>query len=94
MVKETEIDNAVAFAEINGRLDQVLLSIETVKEKQEEMAEDIAKIKNSVYNPDLGLYARLRELENWKESSSKILWIVITSTAALTVATLYKMAVI
>ena len=63
MAKETEIDNAVAFAEINGRLDQVLLSIETVKEKQEEMAEDIAKIKNSVYNPDLGLYTRIRKLE-------------------------------
>ena len=91
-MRESDIDNAVALASINGRLDQVLFSIETVKEKQEEMAEDIAKIKNSVYNPDLGLYAGLRELENWKDSSSKILWIIITTGTTLTIATLYKLA--
>ena len=91
-MKDSEIDAAVALTEINGRLDQVILSIETVKDKQEEMAGHIVKIKESVYNPDSGLYARLRELESWKETSSRLLWILISSVAALTVATLYKMA--
>jgi hypothetical protein len=44
-------------------------NIEIVKEKQEEMAEDIAKIKEAVYNPDSGIYARIRELESFKRSS-------------------------
>jgi septation ring formation regulator EzrA len=83
--------SAVAFAEISGKFDQMMDKIETVKDKQEEMAEDIAKIKEAVYNPDQGLYARLRELESWKDTSSRLIWIIITSLTALTVATVYKM---
>jgi hypothetical protein len=90
-VKDTGTATAVELTEIHGRLDQVITSIDVVKEKQEEMGEHIVSIKDSVYNPDLGLYARLRELENWKETSSRLIWIIISSIAALTVATLYKM---
>lgn len=64
--------------------------IETVKDKQDEMAEDIAKIKEAVYNPDQGLYARLRELESWKETSSRLIWLIITSVTTLVAATIYK----
>ena len=92
-MRETTIENAVALAEISAKFDQVLQSIEMVKEKQEEMAADIAKIKNSVYNPDLGLYARLRELENWKETSSRLLWLIITSVATIIVAAIYKITI-
>ena len=68
----------------------MLQAIDTVKEKQEEMADDIGKIKEAVYNPDEGLYARLRELESWKETSSRLLWMVITAVVTLTVTTIYK----
>ncbi len=81
---------AVALAEINGKFDQMLQSIDTVKEKQDEMADDISKIKEAVYNPDSGLYARLRELENWKQTSSRIIWMVVTAVISLAVATVYK----
>ena len=84
------IENAVAWAEMNGKFDIMIQSIDTVKEKQEEMAEDVAKIKEAVYNPDSGLYARLRELENWKDTSSRLLWMLITSVVTLTVAAIYK----
>ena len=40
--------NAVAWAEINGKFDRMLQSIDTVKDKQEEMADDISKIKEAV----------------------------------------------
>lgn len=85
-----ETKGAVALAEINGKFDQMLQSIDTVKEKQDEMAEDISKIKEAVYNPDSGLYARLRELENWKQTSSRIIWMVVTAVISLAVATVYK----
>ena len=84
------VNNAVAWAEMNGKFDIMIQSIDTVKEKQEEMADDVAKIKEAVYNPDSGLYARLRELENWKETSSRLLWMLITSVVTLTVAAIYK----
>ena len=84
-------NSAVTFAEISGKFDQMMDKIETVKDKQDEMAEDIAKIKEAVYNPDQGLYARLRELESWKETSSRLIWLIITSVTCLTVATIYKM---
>lgn len=83
-------NSAVAFAEISGKFDQMMDKIETVKEKQEEMAVDITQIKEAVYNPDQGLYARLRELETWKDTSSRLIWLIITSVTGLIVATVYK----
>ena len=80
----------VTFVEIEGKFDQIMNNIDTVKEKQEEMAQDITKIKEAVYHPDQGLYARLKELESWKETSSRLTWLIITSVIGLTVATIYK----
>jgi len=83
-------DSAVAFAEISGKFDQMIDKIETVKERQEEMASDILQIKEAVYNPDQGLYARLRELESWKDTSSRLIWLIITTVVGLGAATIYK----
>ena len=49
------------------------------------MCDDISKIKEAVYNPDSGLYARLRSLEEWKESQSKIQWVVTSGVIMLMV---------
>mgnify|MGYP003652134695 CR=1 FL=1 len=85
-----ETNVKVTFAEIDGKFKQIMNKIDMVKDKQDQMAEDIGKIKEAVYNPDSGLYARLRELESWKETSERLIWIIITSVATLTVATVYK----
>jgi len=90
MSDKAAVETAVAWAEVNGKFDRMLQAIDTVKEKQEEMADDIGKIKEAVYNPDEGLYARLRELESWKETSSRLLWMVITAVVTLTATTIYK----
>jgi hypothetical protein len=89
-MSDSSVENAVAWTEVNGKLDGMKQAIDTVKDKQEEMAEDIAKIKEAVYNPDSGLYARLRELESWKKTSSRILWMIITSVISLVVAVVFK----
>ena len=65
--------------------------IERMSERQEEMVEDVKKIKEAVYNPYEGLYARLRALEQWKENQSKVQWAVITTVIGLVAATVYKM---
>ena len=64
-----------------------------MSERQEEMVEDVKKIKEAVYNPDSGLYARIRELEQWKESQAKVQWTIITTVIGLVAATLYKMII-
>ena len=90
MADKSIVDGALAIMELHGKLDIMMQNINTVKDKQEEMAEDISQIKQAVYHPDSGLYARLRELEQWKETSSRLLWMIITSVITLTVATIYK----
>ena len=77
------------IVELNGKLERLMDSIESMKEKQEEMALWIEKIKEAVYNPDQGIYARLRELENWKSSSSKVLWMLVASILGLSTAALW-----
>ena len=66
-------------------------SVERMSERQEEMVEDVKKIKEAVYNPDSGLYARLRALEQWKESQAKIQWMVIATLIGLVTTTIYKL---
>ena len=65
-------------------------SIERMSERQDEMLEDVKKIKEAVYNPDSGLYARLRALEQWKQSQAKIQSIISTTVIGLVLATVYK----
>ena len=72
-----------ALIELNGKFERMMDNIEIVKDKQEEMADDIAKIKEAVYNPDSGIYARIRELESFKRQASKVLWIVMTALIGL-----------
>tara|TARA_R100001015_G_C4627978_1_gene187854 strand:- start:1662 stop:1937 length:276 start_codon:yes stop_codon:yes gene_type:complete len=79
MVEESK----VCMLEMQTKLDRICTGMDVMKDKQEEMAEDVAKIKEAVYNPDQGLYARLRELEAWKRTSSKMIWTLFTTVVGL-----------
>ena len=76
--------------EIQSKLDRICNGMEVMSDKQEEMSEDIAKIKEAVYNPDQGLYARLRELEPWKQTSSRMIWTLFTTVVGLVGAFVLK----
>jgi len=76
--------------ELSNKIDKVCNGIEVVRDKQEEMSEDVAKIKEAVYNPDNGLYARLRELETWKRTSSRMIWTLFTTVIGLIGAFILK----
>jgi len=54
---DTEL--AVVISELNNK-------IGTLIERQEEVAENISKIKEAIYDPQRGLFSRLQELEIWK----------------------------
>ena len=68
-----------ALVDLNSKLDRMLSGVEILAENQKRMGEDISKIKEAVYNPDEGLYARLRALEQWKAGQSKVQWIIISA---------------
>lgn len=78
MSDEEQQKLTIMMAEISAKM-QVLL------DKQDELGENISKIKEAVYNPDTGLYARLTKLDSrldaleaWKADNTKIMWIIIT----------------
>jgi|TARA_R110002110_G_scaffold209684_1_gene422110 hypothetical protein len=86
-----ECDDASVLIDLNAKMERLMLGIDSVKEKQDTMADDITKIKEAVYNPDEGLYARIRELEVWKKNSTKLLWIIVTALVGLSTASVWSL---
>ena len=78
MSDKMNVNTAVEFVELKGQLQRIEDAIMTIKEKNDEMADDITKIKEAIYNPDQGIYSRLKELEAWKASMSRVLWLLAT----------------
>ena len=78
MSDKMSVNTAVEFVELKGQLQRIEDAIMTIKEKNEEMTDDITKIKEAIYNPDQGIYSRLKELEAWKASMSRVLWLLAT----------------
>ena len=81
------------LAELQRKLDRVCTGIDVVQDKQELMSDDISKIKEAVYNPDSGLYARMRDLEQWKDTYSKVSWAVAATLLALVTASIYNVLI-
>ena len=79
-----------ALNQLDIKIDKLCNGVESMKEKQDSMAQDIAKIKEAVYNPESGLYARIRALESWKATSSKMIWTLFTTTIGLLGAFILK----
>jgi len=83
-------EEEIKIFEISSKLDRMADGIDVVREKQEEMAHNIGAIKSAIHHPDQGLYARLRALEQWKETNSRIMWIVVTAIVGLMSATIWR----
>ena len=73
---------------------EIMTKMQVLLDKQDELGENVAKIKEAVYNPDKGLYARLGslgsrldQLEAWKNNNTKILWIIVTVGVGLVLTT-------
>jgi arginine decarboxylase-like protein len=83
MDEETVRNISVMIAELS-------IKLQTILDKQEELGENVKKIKEAIYNPDIGLYARLNsqnvrilELEKWKSGTGKVLWATLTAVLGL-----------
>ena len=69
MSKEEILDLKHAIMELT-------VNIKHMDSKQDEMLQDVKSIKEAIYNPETGLYARVRTLEQWQANMSKIIWSV------------------
>lgn len=78
-------EHTETLIELNAKLERLLSGIDSLGANQERMCEDISKIKEAVYNPDSGLYARLRSLEEWKANTSRVQWLIGSSVLMLVV---------
>ena len=85
-----QIDSA-ALATLHGKIDRLNDNIDTVKKQQEEISKHISKIKEAVYNPDSGLYARLRSLEQWRDATSRTTWFLATAVGGLILKTVWDL---
>jgi len=82
-MEHPHLDIQTLQVEISGKLERMMDGIDTLKQRQEDMAKDVSKIKEAVYHPDEGIYARLRELEQWKKTSTKIIWMLAAALGSL-----------
>jgi hypothetical protein len=62
--------------ELKHAIMELSVNIKHMDSKQDEMLQDVKSIKEAIYNPETGLYARVRTLEHWQSSMSKIIWSV------------------
>ena len=86
-------EHTETLIELNAKLERLLNGIDTLGANQERMSDDISKIKEAVYNPDEGLYARLRSLEQWKENASKIQWMITSSVGMLMIKLIWDVVI-
>ena len=84
-----ELETTAALLQLDAKFERIMDSIETIKDKQVDMVDSLDKIKEAVYNPDQGIYARIKDLENWKHTQSRFMWIAITALVGMTAAGLF-----
>ena len=59
--------------------EKIMDGIEHLKESQLALQEGVTQIKEAVYEPDKGLYARLKVIENTRKSHSKVIWLMFSA---------------
>jgi len=96
--EETQRQISSCLLDLSNKIERLIVS-------HTELAENITKLKEAVYNPDEGIYARIRELEREVVKNGevrmakvedtivgvkKLQWMVIGTTVAAVVAVLFK----
>ena len=71
--------------ELDKKVDKVMSTVDAMKQKQDEINVDLAKIKD----PDHGLFPRVKSLEEWRATHSRVTWAAVTALIALAVKQLW-----
>ena len=63
---ENKISNAKSM---NGGFDKLMIEVEHIKETQADILDGVRGVKQNLYEPDSGLFSRVKELETESEAS-------------------------
>ena len=67
--KVEKVENKISNAKsMNGGFDKLMIEVEHIKETQADILDGVRGVKQNLYEPDSGLFSRVKELE----SESKI----------------------
>jgi hypothetical protein len=64
---------------VNFLEEKIIDSLEDVKENQKHISSQISMVKSAVYDPDTGLYARLRTVEDARKAQSRFIWLIVSA---------------
>lgn len=70
---------------------ELTVNIKHMDSKQDEMLQDVKSIKEAIYNPETGLYARVRALEQWQATMSRFIWLFGSAMIGLLAKTFYDL---
>tara|TARA_B100000131_G_C18058249_1_gene589373 strand:- start:528 stop:986 length:459 start_codon:yes stop_codon:yes gene_type:complete len=66
--KVSKIEDKVTSAKsLNGGFDKLMLEVTHIKEAQQDILDGVKGVKRTLYEPDSGLFSRVKELENESE---------------------------
>ena len=82
--------NESEVQDLKDSIVNLTIQIQRMADKQDEMIEDVKKIKEAIYNPEQGLYARVRDLEQWQQGASKFIWTVGLAVTGLIIQAVYS----
>ena len=79
--KVSKIEDKVTSAKsLNGGFDKLMLEVGHIKEVQQDILDGVKGVKKTLYEPDSGLFSRVKELENESERRKEF---IIESKPAL-----------
>jgi hypothetical protein len=63
--KVEKVENKISNAKsMNGGFDKLMLEVEHIKETQTDILDGVRGVKQNLYEPDSGLFSRVKELES------------------------------
>ena len=63
--KVEKVENKISNAKsMNGGFDKLMTEVEHIKETQSDILEGVRGVKQNLYEPDSGLFSRVKELES------------------------------
>jgi L-fucose mutarotase/ribose pyranase (RbsD/FucU family) len=79
-------DLKIAIIELDKKVDKLSMTIETITVQMKDMSDKLEKMNNIVFEPDQGLYARIKNqdikitnLQDFKHRTNKGFWVIMTS---------------
>ena len=89
----------VTVAKLDGKIDRLTDSVEAIRDIQLETNEKVTNIEKAIYNPDEGLYARIKQqeaeiadLKEFKASITKFLWLITSGMMGILIKFAFDLA--